>query len=295
MPDCQGAKYILGRLTVARIFCRATVNRVSLERVFAGRTTPFLAKKMRLPILSLATAISVAALLSSCSGGKAQESGLRVEYGSNGIQHLSYNGVVLEDLDQHPADTFHIWHMKATGSGGKVAKDGQYGWGELNNGHTWDAATHTWKYVFTWGQISVQFAQAGNTLNMNVTEVNNEGSPVTFDGATIYPFVLHFPQLPKGFGDPQYAHVSPNLPGSSSPVADFGQGQVTVTVADSSKPLYHGFEPAGGEFSYFPIISSTSMDSLAPTMPHIDRPLASGQTDSYTVALQFAPSASAEK
>ena len=248
---------------------------------------------MRLPILSLAAAITGAFLLASCSGGKAQETGLRVEYGSNGIQRLSYNGVVLEDLDQHPSDTFHIWHMKATDAAGKVAKDGQYGWGELNNGHTWDAATHSWKYSFSWGTISVQFSQAGNTLNMNVTETNNPGSPVTFDGATIYPFVLHFPQLPNGFGDAKYAQLSPNLPGSPAPVADFGHGQVTSVVTSGSKPLYHGFEPAGAEFNYFPVISGTSMDSQAPSLPHIDRPLAAGQTDSYTVALQFTPSPSA--
>ena len=78
------------------------------------------------------------------------QSSLDVRYGDAGLQQLSFGGVVLEDLTQNSADAFHIWHMKATDLNGNVLAGGQYGWGELNNGRSWNAATHTWTYLFVW-------------------------------------------------------------------------------------------------------------------------------------------------
>ncbi|MDQ2777583.1 MAG: Ig-like domain-containing protein [Acidobacteriota bacterium] len=217
--------------------------------------------------------------------------GLQVAFGDHGIQQLTYNGAVLEDLAQNPSDAFHIWHMKCTDAQGNVLSNGQYGWGESSSGHNWNSATHTWTYAFTWGAISLQFVQSGDTLDMKVTETNLANSGITFDGATIYPFVLHFPQLPSGFGDHSYEHLTFNTTGPSVTTADFEAGQVVAAVPDPAKPLYSGFEPASGaDFAYFPIISGTSIDSMASFMPRNDRPVLPGQTDSFTVSLRFAPS-----
>ncbi len=230
--------------------------------------------------LSLLLGLSVAAYAA----------GLEVSFDGNGIQQLKYNGVVLEDLSQNPSDAFHIWHMKSADLQGNTVSSGQYGWGEANNGRSWNAGTHTWTYSFVWGSISVEFTQSGDTLNMNVTEENHADSGIVFDGATIYPFVLHFPQLPNGFGDSSYAQLAYNTDAPSVTVADFGAGEVAAVFADPAKPLYSGFEPAGGGNNYYPIISSTSLDSLAPFQPHYDRPLQPGQTDRFTVSLRFGPS-----
>jgi hypothetical protein len=225
-------------------------------------------------------------LLAGCSSAP-KEKGLHVVYGEKGLEQLRYNGVVLEDLNANPGDAFHIWHMKATDAQGKVLGDGQYGWGENNSGRTWDPQTHTWTYKFTWGSIAVQFAQSRDTLDMNVTEKNNADSGITFDGATIYPFVLRFPQLPAGFGDASFAHLALTKGSGPDPVADFGDGKVTATVVGKLKPLYYGFEPAKNGPNYFPIISSTAMDSQPPSMPRLDRPVAPGKEDSFTVSLKF--------
>jgi len=218
---------------------------------------------------------------------------LKVTYGDSGIQQLSYNGVVLEDLNQYPSDAFHIWHMKMTDLSGNVLSSGQYGWGENNNGRNWDAGSHTWTYPFSWGSIQVQFVQNGNTLDMKVTETNLADSGVLLDGAVIYPFVLHFPQLPTGFVDSSYAQLAFNTTGPSVTLADFGSGEVASVVRDASKPLYSGFQPAGQGSSYFPIISGTALDGMATFQPHNDRPVAPGQTDTFTVSLRFAPSGTA--
>jgi hypothetical protein len=222
-------------------------------------------------------------------GGTSQlsASGLQVTYSSNGVQRLLYNGVVLEDLGQYPADAFHIWHMKVTDLKGNLTN---YNWGESNNGRSYNTATNTWKYLFPWGSVSVQFVQSGNTLNMNVTAVNLPGSGIIFDGANIYPMVLHFPQLPAGFGNAAYEQLAFNTTGPSVTVADFGPGEVVDAFANAAKPLYTGYQPAGPANAYYPIISGTAIDNMASFYPLNDRPVLPGQTDAFTVSLRFAPS-----
>jgi hypothetical protein len=211
-------------------------------------------------------------------------------YGSNGIQQLQYNGVMLEDLGVNASDQFHIWHMKMTDMDGNVLHGDQFDWGESAISKSWDAGANTWTYLFEWGLISVQFSQWGDMLNMNVTAQNFPNSGVIFSGATIYPFVLHFPQLPNGFTDPSWAHLAFNTTGPSVTLADFGAGEVASVLNDATKSLYTGFEPAPTPNAYFPIISGTSLDSLAAFLPHNDRPVIPGQTDVYTVSLRFAQS-----
>ncbi len=211
---------------------------------------------------------------------------LQVTYGSKGVQTLSYNGVSLENTNAFNADTFHIWHMKATDLGGNVLQGGQTGWGEVNNGSTWNPQTLTETYNFSWGSIATQFVQTGDTLNLIVTETNYANSGILFDGAEIYPFALHFPQDPAGFnGYTQYAITSTD-PGIS--VADFGAGVVTAVLPDESKPLYTGWKNQGAA-TYSPMMTSTYPDGIATFFPHNDLPLAPGNTLTYTLSLRFTP------
>lgn len=217
---------------------------------------------------------------------------LQVEFGAGGLQKLSYAGTTLADLSAHPEDKFYIGHMKATDPSGKVLQGGQYGWGEVNEGRHWDASTHTWTYRYSWGSIALQYAQNGPALNMLVTVTNKPNSGIVFQGASIFPAVLHFPSLPLGFGQPNYPQVVSNTTGPSITLADWGRGEVAAVAPEAGKPLYTGFWPAqsGGGVAYAPEISGTSPDGLAPFMPHLDRPVRPGQTDRYTVSLRFSPS-----
>src|ERR1035438_2811125 len=221
------------------------------------------------------------------------QNNLQVTYGSRGIQTLSYRGVVLEDLSKNGADVFHIWHMKMTDLMGNVSTCSQCGWGESNNGKSWNAATQTWTYVFSWGSIALQFQQSGDTLNMIVTTKNLANSGYVFDGATIDPFVLNFPTLPAGFVNVAYPQLAYETTAPGVTVADYGTGEVVAVDPDASKPLYTGFMPTGSGFAYTPMISGTSPDGLATSQPHNDRPVQPGQTDTFTVSLRFAPSGTA--
>lgn len=215
------------------------------------------------------------------------QSSLKVSFGNQGVQQISYNGVLLEDLGNNPSDAFHIWHMKVTDLKGSVISND--GWGESNTGKRWDAGSQTWTYTFGWGSIGVHFVQNGNNLDMKVTEKNAANSGVILDGAVIYPFALHFPKLPNGFYDANYPQLAFNTTAPSVTVADFGTGVVAAVAPDASKALYSGFQPAGQALAYTPIISGTSLDGMATFQPHNDRPVAPGQTDSFTVSLRFAP------
>ena len=181
--------------------------------------------------------------------------------------------------------------MKVTDLQGNVI--GNDGWGESNTGKVWDAGSQTWTYRFAWGSISVQFVQNGNSLDMKVTETNAVNSGVVLDGAVIYPFALHFPKLPNGFYDASYPQLAFNTTGPSVTVADYGSGEVAAVFADASKPLYSGFQPTGQTLAYTPIISGTPLDGMATFQPHNDRPVAPGQTDTFTISLRFAPSGTA--
>ena len=230
-----------------------------------------------------------AALFPACLlllGVSAFAQSLSLTYGAKGVQTLSFGSTVLEDVGANPADLFHIWHMRSTDLLGNVVSSGEYGWGESNNGESWNAATNTETYVFAWGTVSTQFVQSGNILNLIVTETNNAGSGIVFDGAEIYPFALHFPQDPGGFfGYTQYA-ITTLEPGVS--VADFGTGVVTSVIPNEAIAMYGGWKAAGTN-TYTPLMSTTAPDGLATFLPSNNVPVQPGSSFTYTVSLRFTP------
>jgi hypothetical protein len=218
----------------------------------------------------------------------AQSDSLHVTFSEHGVQTISYQGQTLEDLNRWPADAFHIWHMKAFDSEGKPLSGGQYTWGESNNGRTFETATKTWRYAFPWGSIRLQYKQAGDTLNLIVTTTNNANSGITFDGASIYPLVLHLPRVPVGFGEPDDSHYIGDLEQPAIAVADFGAGEVLSVAPDPDKPVYVGFQALGKDFAYAPIVSSTAPDNYD-SPEHPGRELKPGASDTFLVSLRFAP------
>ncbi len=215
--------------------------------------------------------------------------GLAVTYSGGGIQTLAYSGVTLHDATAYPADVFHISHMKTTDLSGTVLHGAGLDYGETGATKTWTAGTKTMLYTYTWGTISVQFADTASKLDAIVTLHNNTGSNVILDGAEIHPFGAHFPNAPVGFnGYPVFAYEV-NAPGVT--IADYGIGKMAVVVPSAAKLLYTGFDTvSGGGQTYFtPLISGTGPDNLATFYPHFERALQPGQTDTFTVSYRFSP------
>ena len=237
-------------------------------------------------------ALLVASLLAGlCAPAPARaDSGLKISFGPHGLETLSYNGTLLEDVHALPADAFHIWHMKATDLHGKPLSAPQYTWGESAADRHWDSQTTTWTYRYPWGTISTQYLQSGDSLDLLVTTINNANSGIVFDGGSLYPLALHFPTLPAGFANPAYPQLAYNTTGPSVTVADFGRGEVVAVMPDADRPLYSGFFPTDNNTAYTAFLSGTVPDGLATFQPHNDRPVSPGQTDRFRLSLRFQPS-----
>ncbi len=216
--------------------------------------------------------------------------GLQVSFGADGLERLTYNGSLLEDVKAVPADAFHIWHMRCTDTAGKPRTDGPYGWGEAATAKRWNAGDHSWTYTYPWGSLRVQYMQHGDALDLIVTAQNLANSGIIFDGAALYPLALHFPQLPAGFGNVSYPQLAYNTTGPSVTVARYGKGEVVAVSPDAGKPLYTGFFPTDNGTAYTAFLSGTVPDGLATFQPHNERPVRPGQTDSYRLSLRFAAS-----
>ena len=213
-------------------------------------------------------------------------SGLYVQFGSQGLEKLSYNGKVLEDLSQWPDDRFHIWHMRFIDAGGHPRSDGEYGWGENKEARVWDQATQSWTYKFVWGTIRAQYAQNGDSLDLQITETNHGNSGVTLDGASIYPVTLHPPSAATG------ARVVDGLEEPVAVVATWEDTQAVVVAPKPVKAIYGGLEP-GAKGSLAMIASGTLPDSIPEGEGGQGRSVKPGETDSFVVSLRFAPSATA--
>ena len=209
-----------------------------------------------------------------------QEGALQAQFGAQGLQTLTYKGQVLQDLAQWPEDRFHIWHMSCMDANGHLRTDGQYGWGENNQGRTWDGSTRTWMYRFVWGSIRVQYVPRVTSLDIVVTESNRAESGVTLEGASIYPVTLHPPSQASG------GRV---VDGMQQPVVvsvTWSDTQAVVVGPRPEKAVYAGFEP-GTHGGLAMIASGTRPDSVPAEEGGEGRSVRPGQTDSLVVSLRF--------
>ncbi len=207
-------------------------------------------------------------------------SGLQVQFSVKGLERLTYNGQVLEDVERWPADAFHIGHMKCYDASGRAATQGQYGWGENHDDRSWDAATKTWTYRFVWGEVQVRYLVRAGALDMQVTEINKPGSSVVLDGAEIYPLALHLRS-----GSATTIVDNGEAPGVTS--RDWGEGKIAVVAADAQKVLYSGLQ-AGQDGASEVLVSGTRPDALQGRPGAPGRAVKPGETDRFTLSVRFA-------
>lgn len=214
---------------------------------------------------------------------------LAVTYGSKGIQTISYNGTTLEDVGAYPNDAFHVWHFYSADSSGNTNCSACTGWGEVNNGESWNGSTNTETYTYGWGTLAVQFAVSGNNLNQIITFTNNANSGVIVAGGEIYPYALHFPSDPSGFYG--YSQWKPTISGPGLSVADYGSGVATVVATNAAIHTYTGWKQVAGQNSesgaiYSPIMATTLPDG-ATNFPALSMNLQPGTSATYTVSVRF--------
>src|ERR1035437_6428 len=85
-----------------------------------GRSITY-SRRSVMRVLRYSALIAVAGFTLASAKSCISQSNLQITYGSQGIQTLSYQGKVLEDISQNASDAFHIWHMKMTDLSGTVS------------------------------------------------------------------------------------------------------------------------------------------------------------------------------
>ncbi len=268
-------------------------------RLLRTRWTAAACASLLIGIAYLVKVHHVTAAEASAAGDPSQ--GLVVTYGASGLERLAWRGQILENVKQTPADGFHIWHMAATDLDGRPLTGPEFGWGENNNGRTWDSATKTWLYQFGWGTIRVRYEQSGDWLNIRITEENRPGSGIALQGASIYPLVLTLPESQGSAahatdqrGEDQGSAISDNANEPGVTLREFGTGTVAIVTPGALGPLYSGCEPRpaaekSGSARCSVIVSSTRPDALKDATS-VRPAVMPGQSDSFTLSLRFSPS-----
>jgi len=207
---------------------------------------------------------------------------LQTAYDQRGLVSLAYNGVSLVNLDAGLGDAFLVGGYNIGGNGG---------WGGSGYTANWNPGSQTLTWSWTWGSVACQFTTPGGANNLLVTITVQNTSNQTLNSINIFPLGLQFPSLPQQFGSASYPQFHNNLDAPVLIPADYGSGMLVLADGDA-KPLYLGFSPSGAA-GHYELEASTTNDStqgfLATAVP-VNRPVAPGQTDTYSFSLRFAPS-----
>ncbi len=207
---------------------------------------------------------------------------LQTSFNGRGILSLSYSGVSLIDLRRGRGDGFSV---------GGYELGGKSGWGETGKSESWDEAKQALTWAWSWGSVTCQFTgnDKSDTLQLTITVANK--SSETLDSIAIFPLGLQYPQLPKGFGAPNYPQFHNNLDAPALITADFGSGVMAI-AEEEAQPLYVGLSPSGDSYHYKLQVGMHNDDSqgfLSRAVP-VHRPVPPGGTDSCRISLRFAPS-----
>jgi len=210
---------------------------------------------------------------------------LQLDYNSNGLSNISYNGATLLDVSTSPQDGFSIFDYTI------IKPDGTRTVAPGGGGFTssWDLNTHTLTYEYKWGRIATQYVQDVDRLNLVIT-VTNKSTLNTIAGMSILPFIVHFPEFPTGFySDSPVA--GNNLEGPTVIPADWHTGELALVNDDVVKPLNVGFltYPQSVDHKYLFWVGSTPFWCQPGNWPRFDRPIAPGGVDRYTVSVRFSP------
>ena len=142
---------------------------------------------------------------------------------------------------------------------------------------------------YNWGSIKVRYAAVNNRLNLTITTSNT--SPYPIQGIFYEALNLKFPAKPQEFDG-----VTPLLAFNSGYPSlftmSYGSGVMALANDDVVTPLTIGFpfsnDPPANTF--FPLKINTTRAIYHPTFfPYIDRPIAPGASDQYTLSLRFGP------
>ena len=213
------------------------------------------------------------------------KSGLQTEFGPGGLTKLIFDDVEL--LPQNAsggANTMAVWDYMIQKPDGSTLDLG----GSVNLlKKTFDAASRTVSWQYSWGVIACQYIIDGERLRTNVSLVNNSPTD-TLVGVNLSPLQIQFPQMPDGFVS--YGPVVGfNQQGPTVLRANYGADAIVFANDDVTAPLTSGFYCTNT--TAFDVWLSTLKNGSQPGgWPSVHRPVAPGASDAYTVSLRFGDS-----
>ena len=161
---------------------------------------------------------------------RADAQGLQVNYGSNGINTLSYNGATLLDCNSHPEDGFNVYGYIRTRADGSIEEKRVW---DKNYTVKWDPSSNVIVTTYDWGCVRCRYTQQDNKLYMRIAVVNKTLED-TVKGVDVFPLTFRFPSMPSGW-DADTPHIGFNIDGPSVEVADFGVGSVALCNEDTTQ------------------------------------------------------------
>lgn len=221
----------------------------------------------------------LAAVTCTCLTAQAQT--LQTTFDESGLSGLSYNGVSLIDLKAQRGDGFSV---------GAYQIGTRSGYGAAEKKSSWNAASQSLLWTMSWGTVECQFTSSKAVPRVDLKIVVHNTGKESLTGINIYPLGLQFPELPEGFGAPNYPQFHNNLDGPAMIAADFKAGLLAL-LETSAKPLYLGLAPSGAANHYqlqVGTLNDASEGFLSKAVP-VDRAIAPGQTETFSVSLRFAP------
>ena len=227
----------------------------------------------------------IAALsLSGCAHtAAAQTNAVRLGFGGTGLASIQYGGAeFLSNGD------FSVQKVTLRDSAGHNADAPT---SPINT--TFDATQHKIKRVYPWGAVSCIYAASGNQLNLTIGVQNT--SSQTLSGIWLQAMEVKFPQTPQGWA-PNYIYMGTNVGSPTVNYANYGTGALVACNTDVTRPLLSGF-PGRSSTQVRPLwVCSSNIGWLSPMLdPYINRPIAPGSYDTYTISIRFGSPAAHEK
>ena len=219
--------------------------------------------------ISLRTCAFLAICPWLCSGLHSQ---VQIGYDGNGVSSVNWRGWNFVQGGQPEVERADFCSTPGDPVSGNTPSSSQV-----------DPFSGTITRTFGWGTVISSFAASGDTLTMSLQVSNTSQLPLC--QLVIRALNLRFPQKPTedNGGDPMMFHNSGDL---SLLQFSFGSGVVVLANEDVVRPLTAGLPGVDG--SSYPLKLSTARNPMYPgSYPFIDRPIAPGATDQYTLSLRF--------
>ena len=153
-----------------------------------------------------------------------------------------------------------------------------------------DQSDNRERLSYAWGTISIQYRVAADVLILNI-DISNEAK-AEIKSLSLDALALRLPQPPK-----EYNGVEPllgtNVGAPTILPLTFGNESVVLCNQDVRRPLLIGFPWAldSPKRTIFPLRINTGRDPMYPaSLPAINRPIAPGGNDRFSLSLRFAAS-----